>query len=75
MKHQVADAVRLFIWPPPDLIVVETLKTPFDLRKEVFDQMMARASDKLLACVIHSTVFSATPTETPSRARQADNAS
>jgi hypothetical protein len=43
----------LFIWPPPDLIVVEALKAPFDLWQEVVDQMIARASDELLACLIH----------------------
>ena len=37
MKHQIADAVRLVVRPPPDLIVVEALKAPFDLRQEVID--------------------------------------
>jgi hypothetical protein len=35
------------------LFVGEALEAPFDLWQEVVDQMMARASDKLLACLIH----------------------
>ena len=53
MQHQIANAVGLFVGPPPDLLVTEFLQAVFDLRQEVFRQMVARTRDESLADVAH----------------------
>src|SRR5205085_3529165 len=53
VQHQVANAVRLFVGPPPDLLVTEFLQAVFDLRQEVFRQMVARTRDESLADIAH----------------------
>src|SRR5438094_10409520 len=53
MQQQIPDAVRLIIRPPPDLLIGQPIETPFDLRQKVFDEMIARARNEFLACVVH----------------------
>src|SRR5882724_1031234 len=65
MQHQIPNAVRLFIRPPPDLLIGQPLETLFDLRQKVFDEMMARSRNEFLASVVHKIVFGLSETNIP----------
>src|SRR5437763_900495 len=46
VKHEVADAVRLFARAPPDLLVREAHKAALDLRQVIAEQVAARLRDE-----------------------------
>src|SRR6266571_2196754 len=53
MQQQISNTVRLFIRPPPDLLIGEPFETSFDLGKEILAEMIARARNEFVASVVH----------------------